>query len=336
MAFEDRTNRLQLPVTPGTPAVFTLPPGGKILRGSVILTGQVVISGGTTNGTPIGEGGPIGLIRRIKVTCNRAAGSRYPGGRIVDCLPQSLLRYAITEHQGKFIGELSGSTLGNGAAGTYTIYLSVPIYWADSALLNQVQTALNADVQDSTGAPIYTAIQVQVDFAQLLSEMFAGNDRTLSLAGCTVQWVDDRLALVTDTVPLVMEDHDLLINAQQQRLIDPAMPLDGSFTSWLILAKQSANQTLADTLLNRMTIVAPTLSQDQYAQDIRQMMYDDEWYDPAQSGVGQFFIDWTHGLLQNSNPASGIAAKFDVNNPSGPALDKLTFYTRRVYALLAS
>ena len=43
MAFEDRTNRLQLSVNPGTPAVFTLPPGAKILRGCVILVGNVVI-----------------------------------------------------------------------------------------------------------------------------------------------------------------------------------------------------------------------------------------------------------------------------------------------------
>jgi hypothetical protein len=336
MAFEDRTNRLQLPVTPGTPAVFTLPPGGKILRGRVILVGNVVISGGTTNGTIIGEGGPINLIGRIRISCNRAAGSRYPGGYIVDCAPQSLLRYATIEHQGKFIGELSASVLGSGAAGTYPIYLSVPIYFADSALLNQMQTALNADLVDSTGAPIYTSIQVKVDLAQNLQNCFAGNDRVLSLAGCTVQWVDDRLGLTSDTIPLVMEDHDLLITAAQTRLVDPGMPLDGSFTSWLILAKLGAGQELSDTLLNRVTIVAPTLSLDQYAQDIRQQMYDDGWFDPSQSGVGQFFIDYTNGLLQNSNPSAGMAPKFDVANPSGAALDKLTFHTRRVYSLLAA
>jgi hypothetical protein len=89
-------------------------------------------------------------------------------------------------------------------------------------------------------------------------------------------------------------------------------------------------------LLNRVTITAPTLNLDMYSQDIRQAMYDEGWMDPSQSGVGQFFIDFTHGLLQNSNPAAGIMAKFDVNNPSGAALDQLKFYTRRVYTLLAA
>jgi hypothetical protein len=336
MAFEDRTNRLVQPVYPGAPNVFTLPPGGKILSGKLIVTGNVVISGGTTNGVVTGEGGPINLLNRLKVTCNRAAGSRYPGGRIVDCGPRSLLRYATIEHQGKFIGELSGSVLGSGAAGTYPIYLSIPIYWADSALLNQVQTALNADPVDSTGAPIYKSIQVQVDWASNLTGCFAGNDRVLNLSGITVQWVDDRLSIASDTIPLVQEDHDFLIEATQTRAMDNGMLQDGSYTCWLILAEQSFARTFSDVLLNRVTIVAPTLNLDLYAQDIRQGMYDDEWYDPAQSGVGQFFLDFTHGLLQNSNPAAGIAAKFDVNNPSGAALDQLKFYTRRVYTLLAA
>ena len=282
----------------------------------MILTGSVVISGGSTNGTVQGEGGPINLINRIKIQCNRAAGSRYPGGLLVDCTPQSLLRYATIEHQGKFIGELSASTLGNGAAGTYLIYLSIPIYFADSRTVesdaNRSQCRLagldrRADLYGDPG-------QSRSRGAQNLQNCFAGNDRTLNMTGCTIQWVDDRLGLTSDTIPMVQEDHDLLITAAQTRLVDPGMPQDGSFTSWLVLAKQSVNQNLADTLLNRVTVVAPTLSLDQYAQDIRQQMYDDGWFDPSQSGVGQFFMDFTNGLLQNSNPSAGIAAKFDVNN----------------------
>jgi hypothetical protein len=336
MAFEDKTNRLVQPVFPGAPNVFTLPPGGKILSGKLILTGNVVVSGGTTSGAITGEGGPANLISRVKVTANRAAGSRYPGGRIVDCGSRSLLRYATYEHQGKFIGELSGSVLGSGAAGTYPIYLSIPIYWADAALLNQVQTALNADPADSTGAPVYRSIQVQADIAANLANCFAGNDRVLNLSGCTLQWVDDRLSIASDTIPLVQEDHDLLIEATQTRAMDNGMLQDGSYTSWMILAEQGTARLLSDVLLNRVTITAPTLNLDLYGQDIRQGMYDDGWMDPSQSGVGQFFLDFTHGLLQNSNPAAGIMAKFDINNPSGAALDQLKFYTRRVYTLLAA
>jgi hypothetical protein len=334
MAFEDRRNRVQEPFIPNSSIIFSLPNGGKILQGRVIIAGTVVVSGVTTQGTAIGEGGPINLIKRIKIIANRAGGSRYVGGYIVDCAPRSLLRYAIAQHGGKFIGELNGSTLGNGANGTYGIYLSIPIFFADSTLRNQVSTALNADPLDSQGNPIYSSIQVQIDTNGAdLTTMFSGNNGTLNTSGLTVQWQDERLGITGDTVPLVQDDHDLLIAATQTRALDAGWPQDGAVTQMLVLAEQGTYRTLADTLLNRITIQSPTLNFDEYALDIRQKMYDDEWWDPAQTGVGQFFIDFTEGILQNSNGAAGMAIQWDVNNVSGANLDQLKVYTRRVWAL---
>jgi hypothetical protein len=325
MSFEDRRNRSSYPFIGGSSVIFSLPPGGKVLQGRLIVTGTLNVTGGTTNGTAIGEGGPINLIKRITITATRAAGSRYPGSKLVDCHPGSLLRYAINQHSGKFIGELSGSAIGNGAAGAYPIYLSIPIYWADPTLRNQVQTSLNLDPQDSAGNPIYSNVQVQVDTASSLALCFSGNDRTCDFSGLSIQWDDDRLVLTGDTTPIVQEDHEMSI--------DFAMPQDGAFTSMLILAELGASRALSDALLNRVTITAPTLNFDEYALDIRQKMYDDEWYDPSQPGIGQYFIDFTNGAIQNSNPARAVAALFDVNNVSGANLDQLHFYTRRLFAL---
>lgn len=335
MAFEDCTNRSQLPVNAGTPCVFTLPPNGKLLRGEIIIAGNVVISGGSVNGAIVADGGPVNLISWIKVTANRAAGSRYPGGRIVDCDPRSLLHFATTETQGKYVAEQSGSVLGSGAAATYPIYLSIPIYFADAALLNEIQTGLNMDLVDSTGAPIYSSVQVEVDFAKDLSGVFTGSDRVLDMSGLTCQWVDDRLAIASDTVPIVQETHVAQIGAANRRFQDYSLPQDGSFTSWLLMTEQGAVNLLADTILNRVTVMSPTLTLDLYAQDIRQRMIRDGWYDPATTMTGQFFVDFTHGLLQNSNAAAGINLKLDVNNPSGANLDQVRFYTRRVFNLLS-
>lgn len=332
MAFEDRRNRATYPFIPNSPIVFLLNAGGKILQGRIIVTGTIVVSGVTTAGTAVGEGGPLNLINWITVTATRADGSRYPGGKIVDCSPRTLQRYATYQHNGKYICEINGSTLGNGADGTYEIYMSIPIYWADATMRNQVDTALNADIVDSTGAPIYASIQVEVDTGSLAS-CFVGNNGAVNYSGLVVQWADDRLKLTTDTVPLFQDSHEMLIAATQTRALDAAMPQDGAFTSWLILAEQGASSTLADTLLNRVTLQSQTLNFDEYALDIRQKMLDDEWLDPAQSGVGQFFIDFTNGLLQNSNTATGLSAQFDLNNVSGANADMLEFYTRRVYSL---
>lgn len=333
MANQNWRNRGSYPWQPSV--VFSLPPGMKVLVGKLILTGTVSVTGGTTNGTAIGEGGPINLIKRIKITATRPAGSRYPGFNIVDCTPRSLLRYAITQHNGKFIGELAASNLGNGAAGTYQIYLSIPIFFADTTLRNVVQTALNMDLADTQGNPIYSNVQVKVDMATDLTGCFAGNDRVLNMSGCAVQWEDSRLDLPFDTTPLVQEDHDMLIAAAQTRAIDYAMPQDGAISQVMLLSEAggAASRALSDAILNRVTIFSPTLDFDNYAMDIRQEMFDSEWYDPSQSAIGQYFIDFTNGNLGNSNAAKALSWLFDVNNPSGANLDQLKIYTRRVWSL---
>jgi hypothetical protein len=125
-----------------------------------------------------------------------------------------------------------------------------------------------------------------------------------------------------------------LIGAAQKRMLDNAMPQDGTFDSWLIMQEQSAQLTLAQTILNRVTVTGPTILYDKYLPDIQQQMLDDEWVDPAQSFAGLGFIDWTDGVLANAISASQLQTQFDVNNPSGSNLDDLLIYTRRVYSPL--
>jgi hypothetical protein len=307
--------------------IFNLDLGGKILQGKVILAGQIVIGAGGAAGVVVGEGGPANLIKRIIVNATPAAGSRYPGGKIVDDTPRALLRYAINQHNGKFIGEQSGSTLGDGVSGVYDVYLSIPIYWADATKRNQVATALNADLGN------YASIQLEVDTGDLTS-CFEGNTGIQNLTGLTVQWVDDRVALAGDTLVMYQEDHVMLIGAPQRRALDNALPQDGTFDQWLIMQEEGAYQELADTILNRLTVTGPTVLYDKYLDDIRQQMYDDEWLDPAQNGAGLSFIDWTDGVLANAIPASQLSVQFDVANPSGSNQDDLLIYTRRVYSPL--
>jgi hypothetical protein len=331
MAFEDRRNRLQYPFVADTKLFFTLPPGGKILQGRLILAGQIVVSGVSVAGTLVGEGGPTNLIQRVKIFATAAAGSRYPGGTILDATARSLMRYGITQHSGKLILDQGASTLGSGANGTYPIYLSIPISFADSTLRNNWATALNADLVDVTGAPIYQSIQVEVDTGDLTS-CFVGNNGTVNWSGLTVQWDDDRLGIAGDTNVLYQEEHIALIGAAQQRMLDPAMPQSGNFSNWLFMAESAGGAyTLSDAILQRVTANASTFNFDEYAQDIRQKMLDDEWFDPSQSATGQYFIDWTNGTLNNANPAAGILAQFQVANPSGSNLDQLRIFTRRYY-----
>jgi hypothetical protein len=331
MAYENRENRLQLPFLPSSQAItLPIPPNFSILQGKLILVGTVTIAGGTTNGTAVGEGGPINLIKRIRIIGNPANGSPYPGGYLVDVSARSLLRWAQLNHFGTMIGEQSGSVLGNGAAGTYPIYLSIPIYFADTTLRQQVATALYADPS------AYASLQCQVVTGGP-TDCFAGTDRVWTF-NLQLQWADDRVDIVPSNpgVALFQEDHLVPIGAANTRLNDPALPQDGAFLSWTILAEQNQPAyALSDALLNRITVFGPTWSFDEFAQDIRQKMYDDEWVSPAVNAAGLYHIDMTNGILQNANPANGLLPQVNVNNPSGVYLDQLRVFTRRIYTVQA-
>ncbi len=319
-------NRLIKPFVPNSKIVFTLPLGGKIRKGSIILAGNINLSAGTADGTIFGEGGPANLIQHVTVTATPVGGSRYPGGKIVDALPRDLLRYSITQRQGKMFVDQLGSTLGAGANQDNTIYTAVPIYFADAVQKNTLTTALNTD------AGTYASVQVQIDTGSVAS-CFTGNNAVVDYSGLTVQWLDERVAVPGDTSVLFQESHIALIAATNKRMLDEAMPQDdGLFMSWQILAQASAAYTLSDALLNRIVVSGPTLDFDKYAQDIRQTMLDDEWLDPSQAAAGCYFIDFTDGSVQaNTVQARGLQAYFDVNNVSGANLDNLGFFTRRIF-----
>lgn len=331
--FEDRYNRISQPFQLGQTMTLNINPGDKIISGNVIITGTATITGSGGAGGAICEGGPIGLIKQIRLVANKAAGSRYPGGPLVKCRPQTLLRYAITERNGKFIGEQSGSTFGGGANGVYPFYLSIPIYFADSLNRNYNQTALNMDQVDLTGAPIYSAVQLQVDFISLITEIFNGNAGAIAVTA-NLQWEDDRLALPFDTTPLVQEDHLDIIQAANTEHVDQSMPNDGAFVSWLILQQQgSPTFQLANTLINKIILRGADINFWENLADMQQKMLDDGLWDASQSFTGQIFLDFMHGLLANSNRAAGLQHTIDVNNPSGAGLDRLLIYTRRIFGL---
>lgn len=321
-------NRATKPFVKNSKVPFTLDLGGKIRRGCVILSGQIVVSAGTTNGTVQGEGGPINLIKRITVVATPSANSRYPGGNIVDASPRSLLRYAIFQHSGRFIADQGGSTLGGGAAGTYPIYLSIPIYWQDPTLrtpgLNV--TALNTD------PGTYDALQVQIDTGDITS-CFTGNDRTVDYSGLNVEWYDDRIDMPgVDTLVRYQEDHEFLIAATRDRALDEAMPKDGMFESWLIMGQLNAAQALSDALLRKVRIDGPTLGLELWAQDIRQRMLDDEWINPAETATGLYLLDFTDGSASNTVDARYLSTTFDITNVSGANLDSFEIFTRRLVA----
>lgn len=306
---------------------FNLPLNGKIAKGYVILSGDVVISGGTTNGVVNGEGGPINLIKKIIVRANPAAGSRYFGGEIVNCTPRALLRNAITERS-KFLGEMlataNSNTLGVGAAATYTIYLAIPIYWADPNVARQYTTSLNADPS------AYQSIQVIVQTGDL-ANCFTGNDRAADFSNLKVRWVDERHDYAGDTLCLFQEDHISNIAAAKEDFVDAAFKQDGMLLSMLVMTEVGAPKTLANSILKKMKLQGNGIAIDLEANDVRQRMFDDGWWDASENATGQYFVDFTDGNVFSAIPAPGLALTFDVNMVSASNVDGVHVFTRRFF-----
>lgn len=318
-------NRISKPFIKNSKVPLSMNLGGKVRSGHVIVSGTVVVSGGTTSGVKVGPGAPAGLLRRIIVTATPSANSRYPGGRIVNCDAWSLLLDGIFRHSGKFVAELRGSTLGDGAAGTYDVYFSVPIYWADSTMRPSYASSLNTD------DGVYDSVQISVETADL-ANCFTGNDRDVDYTALNVMWVDDKINMPGDTLVRYIEDHDFIIASTRDRAIDEAMERDGSYESWLFISKQSAAQTLSDDLFRKLLLDGPTVGVEMWADDIRQRMIDDEWVDPAQDVTGLHYFDFTDGVFQNTIDARTLTTRLDVTNVSGANLDTITVMTRRVVA----
>ena len=333
MPYGDIRNRATtqfLPNSSGSGRVLNIPLNDFILDGFLLLKGTVTLAGGTTSGTAIGDGGPGNLIKRIKLNANPALYSIYPGGELVNCTPRALLRNDAFASLGKYFGELSGSVLGSGAAAAYTIYMPIPINFADTNLRQQVQTALNAN------GYAYESLQLQIETGDITS-CFAGNDRTATY-DLSLEWIDRRVDMTPSPNPVVLyqEDHVVQIPAANDRLTDGGLPKYGNLLSLLLMTETSSAQTLSDTILNKVSIASPDYRYEQKAKDIRYRMIKDGWAAPdsAESKAGLYLIDFTEGVIQRSLAVKGMAIEYDVNNPGGANLDGLHIYSRQAVQIV--
>lgn len=321
----DQQYRLEQQFMASNKPVFNIPLGGKISVGKIILKGQIVLSAVTAAGTAVGDGGPLNLIQRIRLKTSKAPNSRYSDGYPVDCSPRSLMRYATSQRDAaKLILEQSGSTLGNGANGTYPIYVSIPIFFSDSNFRGSNQTALNCD-EDA----IQTC-QVYVELGKI-TDCFSGWAGTVDYSGLTVAWEDDRFYYPGDVLQLWQEDHYKILQSAEQFGKDPGLPVDGTFQLWMLMAESTAAQTLVDTILQELRLTGQNIDYYRQAQQIRQKMLDDGWIDPSQNAAGLYLIDFSNGKLNSGVTAADLVTSIKSANPGGAGLDQYRVYTRRLF-----
>ena len=308
-----------------SPLTFVLNPGTgkKVSKLDVCLYGTFTVSGVTTAGTLFGDGGPAGLIQKIKVRLNPAPGSRYPGGNCVNLTPRGVLRLASIRIK-KLLLEQSGSTIGNGANGTYGIYMSFPIYFCHPRSKNFL-TALNLD-------PFaYSSVAVKV-YTGNLSNCFSGNNGTMVINSLAVHVKSISHNVPGDSFVKFTEDHVTQIPATKNDFVDTAMPSGGSFTKWLLLTETTSQATLTDGILNRCEVYGAGAKFELTAQDLRDKILSEGWLDLSANATGHYLFDFIDGDITRAVPAASIRAKFDINMLSTSYVDGLHFITERVYA----
>lgn len=296
--------------------------GVHLLRVEVYLRGAITFSAGSTSGTSQGEN-PGGLVQWLKVEATPATGGLYKGGTIKFLTPRSILRGNIFD-VGRFQDELGGVSV-VGAATTYNINLRLPLYFALPELGKSMDSSLRLDQ--------FQQIQLQIQNASAVTAMLAGNDRTVDVSQLYYDVIEYR-ELSPDFYPLVTlyetDFYKQILAANTRLSIDSELPKSETYLS-LLMATETTNHALADTILNRVTSQSGVDAvEDRYAIEVKGDNRD-YFTEAGDSATGLYFVNYAEGRLTRSVPDLNLT--LDVSNPG---TDQILIRTRRTVPMVGS
>jgi hypothetical protein len=326
--------RFKKPFNSNNEVLFELGMGGKILRGNVVLSGAItIVNAGAAGAARFAEHIYAGLVKRIIVE-TVASNGRYTSGVKRDLSGAKLLRRAMFFRK-KFLSELKG-VVGSGAAGTYNIYLSFPIFFAQPDLKRPIETALNADIDAAGNGKAYSSIKVRVQCGDKTTTM-NGNAGVWDFSALNVEWYDHREAVDGDTYEIVEIEKEFLIPGASTQQTDDTWESQGDVLDFIFSTQTgssgaAAGPVYADTILNRIVVESDTADFDLFRDELHQLMYDYDEIDTAQAFTGVHHVNFvTSGMLSKCPRAGSCVVKYDVLNPSGSNLDSINVITRRKF-----
>jgi len=327
MKNQDFSNRRTEFFAANSKVVRTIPLGGKLKQLSVVMRGTLhVAAGGGVAGTALYAEAWAGLIQRIRVRLSKADGSRYPDGIVRDYDPRTILRRAMF-YRHKYYADLLGTAFSDAVA-DYNLFYVFPIYFADPELKRPIETALNLDES------AYKNCQVEIDCGSR-DTCVTGSSRTWTYGDLFFDFIDDREAVDGDTYVVFETDHEIIINAAQQRYEDKAMPVDGSLLDIFIrtlTGKTGSTSVLVNTILNKLSVAGSNGDFELNALDLQAAMYDYGEIDVDQAVTGHYRLNFVRdGMLSKLVPAPGLQMHYDINNPSGAGGDSMLVSVRRAF-----
>jgi hypothetical protein len=279
---------------------------------TLLLAGSLVVSGGTSSGTVLGEN-PGGLLQQLQIEASALTGG-YPDGTLAKVVPRTLMRRRMFDHPEKrFVPDVSLGIAGlTGAAGTFTLNMPFKKHWALPWLKRPFDTALDTGMFSSI---LWTITNGSRD------RQFSGNDRVFNYAG--VYWNIWHMLQAYSGDGLgprcVLYDSDTTKNiagANPRLELNKEFVVDGSYLDLLFMT-ETTNQTLADTIVNKITIAS---GDDDffnfYGPDLKAEM-EGVIGDASATSTPRTGLYWAQvaddGLLTNSKP--NLSATIDQANP---------------------
>lgn len=313
-----------------TPLIHKIPTrnGVLLLRSNFVLSGSLIISAGTTSGTVLGENPGNLALQSLRVQ-GFNINANYPGGVLVNLTPRTLLRRKIFDHPEKrFIPDQVQGIAGlTGAAGTFVLNYPVTKYWAIPWLARPIDAALDTGMY---GQILCTLTNGARDL------QFTGSDRTYNYAGVfwDISHKFQKLSGNGSGPMVVVYDDDRPINlvgANNRLQINSVLPPDGSCLDLCFLS-ETTNQTLADTIVNKIAVQAGTeVFFDEYSGALRADMEDliGDGSTTTTPRTGIYYVRAAEdGLITNAK--NNVAAVMDQSNPG---TDRLIIGYRRCVAI---
>jgi hypothetical protein len=302
---------------------FTVPLGGYITEMRLALRGAVSVAGGAQNGNAKAEN-PLGLIQRVIVEAVKRDGSRYPDGKIKDVSPRSQVRRRAVD-KGKVLADIISPNGITGAIAVTNLHSEIVLRFALPTLKKPIDTALNTNE--------YKSITVTVETGGR-DTLFVGNDRAFDLSGLKLDYSDRREDMGGDCHVLFEQDVLVQINAANDRfMLSPYLPAGGNYLDLFLMAQNGAQNTLADTIVDKVRIDGSSIEYEKSDDDIKQEQF--EFVDAGQAVAGLYYVPFSpDGLLYGAVPVNtpqDLDAKLSLLNPGGAGADSVLVNVRRVY-----
>jgi hypothetical protein len=307
------------------PHRFIIEAGVALSKILVCLRGAIVISGGTSSGTSQGEN-PGGFMQNIQIDAT-AKKAGYPGGKLKNVVPRSLVRRRIFDSGFLQPDQLLGASGVSGAAATFNPNMPFQLRFSLPYLVRPLETALRLDN--------YSQIMMKITNGSKANQVGAAMDRTMDYTGLFWDIIEFREFIGDYQPPVVLYEDDTVIPIAQTNArtnLDPYLSHSEAFLDVVWIAETSGPAyALTDGIINEIFVKSGSEQFLDFLKDHCKAEQQEYLTDFATVPTGLLYTPFAKDLGNDLTLLSGavpdIGATLDITKL---ATDQLTVSSRRI------